>query len=88
MDINADLKAAYETSQKEILLLGELYRRQQEVLMGYDFRRDMIHEMEDLRLTFEDEIKSKGKLKTVTCFWFVIKCSWCRELSRFDLIKV
>jgi hypothetical protein len=58
VEANAELRAEYETAQKEILLLGELYRRQQEILSGFDSNRYIEHEMEDLRLTYEDEIKS------------------------------
>ena len=61
VDVNNELRAAFEASQKEILLLGELARRQQEVIANHEPHRYLLHEMEDLRLTCEDEIRSNHK---------------------------
>jgi len=54
--LNAQLKSAYETQQKDVILLGELYRKQQEMLSSLESNRYVLHEMEDLRLTCEHEI--------------------------------
>jgi len=91
VEINGALKAAYETAQKEILMLGELYRRQEEVLLSLEPNRYLAYEIEDLRLTFEDELKSKPKddKRLSHCFWFgqnnlIIQLHMFEILSRYE----
>jgi chromosome segregation ATPase len=58
LEINSDLRLAYDMSQKEIMLLGELLRRHQESQdPPIENQRYLREEMEDLRQTCEEEIR-------------------------------
>lgn len=88
LDLNSELKSAYDVSQKEILLLGELLRYQQEAKANYsnnspDTRRYYQEEMDDVRQTCAEEIRGfKNALES--------KMSQCEALSgvSFDFFKV
>ncbi|OXA54586.1 Hamartin [Folsomia candida] len=79
LDLNSELKSAYDVSQKEILLLGELLRYQQEAKANYsnnspDTRRYYQEEMDDVRQTCAEEIRGfKNALES--------KMSQCEALS-------
>jgi len=58
LGVNAELRMAYEASQKEILLLGELVRRAHESLDNPgETQKYLREEMEDLKHTCEEEIR-------------------------------
>jgi len=58
IDMNNELKSAYETSQKEIIILGELLRVYHENSNpALDRNRYVREEMDQLRAAYEDELR-------------------------------
>lgn len=54
---NKELKTAYETRLRDILLLGELLRKYKEVMTPPSECRYLMEQLEDFRLTSEEEVR-------------------------------
>lgn len=74
---NAELQAAYQSAQKSIIMLGELCRRQEEMLNLMEPTKNS-EDVEDIKMAYEEEIR---------CKFFLLFCRHCTyefPLTRSD----
>jgi len=83
LETNSELRMAYEISQKEILLLGELLRRHQECCgPSTDSQRYLKEEMEDLRQTCEEEIRGLKNMLDSKMSQCEVACGTINDLEK------